>query len=201
MLNSSKEKSKGKVKNKANALPQTTEDSKTKQMDTSSIVHQVQATDIELGHKKFPSVTRSDMIPSSSVKNGYSQLGNEEHPLEIRKLFNFIFGLKQNQLHQGVTINESLKMNLLDFISQETCNCKYQGTVSDKTNNPSILEVGNLSITLNSIKCIVKDRGDGMLNDEVLDLFIDSINLHTGFESNKLPSSPPIFAINMFGII
>ena len=94
-----------------------------------------------------------------------------------------------------------MKTTLLDFISQQTCDCKYQGTVSDKTNNPSILEVGNLSITLNSIKCIVKDRGGGMLNDEVLDLFLDSINLHNGFESNKLPPNPPIFAINVFGII
>ena len=94
-----------------------------------------------------------------------------------------------------------MKTKLLDFISQQTCDCKYESTVSDKTNNPLILELGNLSITLNSIKCIVKDRGGGMLNDEVLDLFIDSINLHNGFESNKLPSSPPIFAINVFGII
>ena len=34
----------------------------------------------------------------------------------------------------------------------------------------------------------------------MLDLFIDSINLYDGFESNKLPSNPPIFAINVFGI-
>ena len=91
---SSKEKSEGKVKNKANALPQTTEDSKTKEMDTLSNVHQDQSTDIVLG-KKFPSVTKLKLMSLSSKKNGYSQLGNEEHPLEIKKLFNFIFGFKK----------------------------------------------------------------------------------------------------------
>ena len=90
---SSKEKSEGKVKNKANTSPLTTEDSKTKEIYSSSKIHQDQATDIVLG-QKFPSVTRLNMLPSSSVKNGYSQLGNEKYPLEIRKLFNFIFGLK-----------------------------------------------------------------------------------------------------------
>ena len=73
---SSKEKSESKVKNKANALPLTTEDSKTKAINSTSKIHQDQATDIGLS-RKFPSVTISDMIPSSSVKNGYSQLGNE----------------------------------------------------------------------------------------------------------------------------
>jgi hypothetical protein len=197
---SSKEKSESKVKNKANALPLTTEDSKTKAINSTSKIHQDQATDIGL-FQKFPSVTISDMIPSSSVKNGYSQLGNEKHPLEIKNLFNFIFGLKQNKLQQGVTISETLKTKLLDFISQQTCDCNYESSISDETNNPSILEVGNLSITLNSIKCIAKNRVGGMLNDEVLDLFLDSINLHNGFESNKLPPNPPIFAINVFGII
>ena len=60
---SSKEKSEGKVKNKANTSPLTTEDSKTKEVDRSSNIHQDQATDIVLG-QKFPSVTISDMIPS-----------------------------------------------------------------------------------------------------------------------------------------
>ena len=39
------------------------------------------------------------------------------------------------------------------------------------------------------------------LNDELLDLFIDSINLHNEFESNELPKNPPIYAVPVFGIM
>ena len=60
---------------------------------------------------------------------------------------------------------------------------------------------GSLQMSFNTIKCIVKDRSNGMLNDELLDLFIDSINLHNGFESNELPNNPPIYAVPVFGIM
>ena len=40
-----------------------------------------------------------------------------------------------------------------------------------------------------------------MLNDEVLNLFIESINLHDGFESNELPTNPLIYAVPVFDIV
>ena len=63
------------------------------------------------------------------------------------------------------------------------------------------MQIGNLPITFYSVRCILKNRVSGMLNEKVLDLFIDPINLHNGFELNKLPSNPSIFAINVFRII
>ena len=44
----------------------------------------------------------------------------------------------------------------------------------------------------------MQDRFDGWLNDEVRDLFIDSINLHT---THKYPQDPPLYAVNIFRII
>ena len=111
----SKEKSKGKLKHKADSFSPTTETlSKRKQMEIPSLVHQVHATDTMIP-QKFPSETKPNLMTSSSVKNAYSQLGNEKHPFATKELFNIIFGLKQNQLQQGVTMNKSLKTNLLDF--------------------------------------------------------------------------------------
>ena len=88
----------------------------------------------------YPSIMKPNLITSSLVKNGYSKLRNEKHPFAIKELFNIIFGLKENQSQQGVTIKKSLKSNLLEFISQETCNCKYEFTVSDENHNTLTLQ-------------------------------------------------------------
>ena len=47
----------------------------------------------------------------------------------------------------------------------------------------------------------MKERRFCWFNDDIRDIFIDSINLHNKFDSTSLPSSPPLFAVNVFGII
>ena len=54
---------------------------------------------------------------------------------------------------------------------------------------------------LPAILCLLQDRSDGWLNNEVQDHFIDSINLHNGFTTNKFLQDPPLYAVNIFGII
>ena len=67
--------------------------------------------------------------------------------------------------------------------------------------NQNLLQIGNIFISFNSIFCLLQDRLDGWLNDEVQDLFINSINLYNGFTSNKFTKNPPLHTVNIFRII
>ena len=48
---------------------------------------------------------------------------------------------------------------------------------------------------------MIKERRSGCLNDKIRDIYINSINLLNNFESTTLPSSPPLYVVNIFGII
>ena len=47
----------------------------------------------------------------------------------------------------------------------------------------------------------MQERFDDCVNDEVCNFFINSINLRNGFTTNKVPQDPPLYAVNIFGII
>ena len=90
-------------------------------------------------------------------------------------------------------------MQLLEFISQELYGIIYRP--QDPTNNVVFLKIVNLLIIFNTVKWIVKDRRNGMIDDEIVELFINSFNIHNGFKSNKLPRNPPIYTVPVFGIM
>ena len=56
-----------------------------------------------------------------------------------------------------------------------------------------------MSISFNAVLCLLQERFDGWLNDEVQHIFIDFIN--TGFTTHKFPKDPPLYAVNIFEII
>ena len=63
-----------------------------------------------------------------------------------------------------------------------------------------LFSVSDLTVGLEYLEIIAMKRNDGWLNDEARNIFIDSVNLLNGFRKDCLPSSPPIYAVNVFGI-
>ena len=92
-------------------------------------------------------------------------------------------------------------MNLIDFISKELYHSKYHNIPPDSDWTKHFLRCGNSTHTFEGIQCAIKERRSGCLNDEIRDIFIDSINLHNGFGTSKLQSSPFIYAVNVFGFV
>ena len=91
-------------------------------------------------------------------------------------------------------------MNLIDFISKELHHSKYHDIPPDPDLTKHFHRFGNLTLEFEGIQCVIKERRSGSLNDEIRDFFIYSINLYHGFGSSMLPSSPSIYAANVFGI-
>ena len=143
-------------------------------IDTSSSVIQNDTTDT-LVFQTHPTVVASDVMVASPAKTRFCHSGRENHPLAIKKLFESIFGLQDEFLLKGHIIDEKSKIQLLEFISQELYGVKYRSQESEI--NKNLFKIGSLQMSFNTITCIVKDRNNGMINDELLDLFIDSINL------------------------
>ena len=93
------------------------------------------------------------------------------------------------------------KINLIELISQELYQYKYHDIPPDSDFTKHFFRFGNLTLTFTYIQCVIKERRSGWLNDEIRDIFIDSIDLHNGFGSTTLPLSSPLYAVNVFGII
>ena len=92
-------------------------------------------------------------------------------------------------------------MNLIEFISQELYQCRYHDIPPDSDFIKHFLRFGNQTLKINGIQYVIKERRLGWLNNEIRYIFIGSINFHNGFGSNTLPSSPPLYAVNVFSII
>lgn len=125
-----------------------------------------------------------------SEQGSFCQIVCEKHYVGLRDMFRTVFGLKKNCVSSIVTLSPTQKNDLLDFISTEAGNY-------DKF----IFEIGKLSCSFDAVLSIVKEKHNGWSNDEVRDIFIDSVNLHHLFSEDILPTSFPIYAVNVYGII
>lgn len=149
--------------------------------------------------KTVKNVISSNMFTSNSEVS-LCQLGLEEHAKEIRHLFRTIFGLNPTSISSGITITASQKDNLLDFMSKEFHNKSFKDIVPGTYFGGAVFNFGNISLNYQAIESIACLANSGYLNDEVRDIFLDSVNLHNELDSITLPSPPPIYAINVFGI-
>ena len=97
------------------------------------------------------------------------------------------FWLYELNVSTGMSFTSEQKMNLIDFISKVLNQSKNYDIPRDSDLTNHFLHFGNLTLTLEGIQCMIKERRSGWLNGEMRDIFIDSINLHNGFSSSKLP--------------
>ena len=88
----------------------------------------------------------------------------------------------------------------MDFISNEFHSKSFKDIVPGTYFGGAVFQFGNISLNYQAIESIACLANAGYLNDEVRDIFLDSVNLHNELDSPTLPSPPPIYAINVFGI-
>ena len=149
--------------------------------------------------KILTNIISSNMFTSNS-EAPFTQLGLEEHANEIRHLFRTIFGLNKTSISAGLTITASQKQNLLNFMSNDFHRKRFKDIAPGTYFGGAVFQLGNISLNYEAIESIACLANAGYLNDEVRDIFLDSVNLHNELDSPTLPSPPPIYAINVFGI-
>ena len=89
---------------------------------------------------------------------------------------------------------------MLDFVSININNKLYDELKSPSVEYQHLFSVGDLTVGFECLETIAMKRNNGWLNDEARNIFMDSVNLLNGFRKDCLPSSPPIYAVNAFGI-
>ena len=109
--------------------------------------------------------------------------------------------MEENRVTKGFKFSNKQKAELKNNVSQEIFQCNFNQILPCFNLNRNISWIGNISLSFNTILCLLQVRFDGWLNDEVWDLFIDFINLDNGFTTNKFPQDFPFYAVNIFGII
>ena len=116
-------------------------------------------------------------------------------------MFKDMFGLEENRVTKGFKISNKQKEELKNFVSQKKFQCNYNQSLPYFNLSWNFLQIGDVSKSLNAILFLLQDRFDGWLNDEVRNLFIDSIDLHNVFTTNTFPDNLPLYAVNIFRII
>ena len=119
----------------------------------------------------------------------YCRLGNEIHWMLITTMFQDIFGFEKYQVTKGFKFSDKQKEELKNFVSHEIVQRNYNQILPCFDLNQNFLQIGNIFLSFNARLCLLQDRFDGCLNDEVQDRFLDSINLHNGFTTNKFPDN------------
>ena len=128
------------------------------------------------------------------------QMAQMQNSSELLNMFRSIFGLERNEITVGFEISSNQRDSLFDYICHEMHGCSYENITVD-TVDKYFVTVGSLNISFDAILSIVKKRHSGWLNDEVRDLFMDSVNLMNGFvNTDNLPEGSPIYALGAYMI-
>ena len=133
--------------------------------------------------------------------NELCQLAQLQHSLQFLNMFRSIFGLEQDEITTGFDIPPNLRDSLFDYVCHEMHGCSYENITKQSVEN-YFVSIGTLNISFDAILSIIKKRNEGWLNDEVRDLFMDSVNLMNGFVNiDNLPFGTPIYALGAFMIM
>ena len=111
-----------------------------------------------------------------------------------------MFGLNPSSITSGLNLTMDQLNTLLDFVSMEMNNTLYSQSSVLSKEYKYLFSIGDLPVGFECLENVAMEKNNGWINDEARNIFIDSVNLLNGIRKNLLPSSPPVYAVNVFGI-
>ena len=122
-------------------------------------------------------ISLNDFISTTSEAAPFCHIANEEHPEQLVKLFQNIFGLNTTSITNGLDLTDDKKNALLDFVSMDINNKLYGELKSPSVEYQHLFSVSDLTVGFECLETIAMKRNDGWLNDEARNIFIDSVNI------------------------
>ena len=183
-----------------------TDDVNTKLPDTSSLSSDVKitlpVTSSPTEHKK---ITKDCFMLKHTCPP--SSLALSQHPSEILSFFSMVFGLDGVTINKPIQLTEDDENDLVHFILKNTCGSEVHKRDIDKLSSDelkrSCLKVQYpqsttkvLNISLESCLVLTGDLKNGWINDEIFDIWCDSINLLNDFEAEPKKRFPDKFVMS-----
>ena len=136
-------------------------------------------------------------IVSSRHGEMFSVLSLLQHSKEIQNFFCSLFGIGDDKVTKGLTIDDDDSDILLDFLSLVTFGKILKDVDKTEIANGIVLnlrpydkvvsdpQVTELNVSFQSVLRLVHKHQLGWLNDEILDVFSDAMNLSLGAKSTN----------------
>ena len=139
-------------------------------------------------------------------KHHPSKLSAFKESFPISNYFRNCFGLEHNMVTSGYKLKDEYRDSLLNYILKKHCNLTIRDieTLNEEQLQGFVLDIHpeedsekfGIKLQLSSLLRASEHIENGWFNDEILNLLVDSLNLHLGFEKDMKENFPATYVMN-----